>query len=760
METYLDSLNEVQRQAVTHTTGPSLVIAGPGSGKTRVLTSRIAYLIQERVNPWQILSLTFTNKAAREMKDRIVRVAGAKANDIWAGTFHSIFAKILRIESSKIGFPSDFSIYDTQDAKSCISEIVKNQGLDTKVYNPSAIYNKISLAKNNLISPQAYAEDANRLLVDKRNKMPWLYKIYDLYVKKCKRSGAMDFDDLLYQMYTLLQQNKEDVLEKYRRKFQHVLVDEFQDTNQLQYGIIKKLVKYPGSEQNICVVGDDAQSIYAFRGATIQNILNFEKDFSDIAVYKLEQNYRSTNYIVQAANDIISKNSRQIKKTIFTEKKEGYPIKVMRSATDADEAKYVTQLLMEQKNQFQLGYDDFAILYRTNAQSRIFEESLKSHRIPYKIYGGTSFYDRKEIKDCIAYLRAVINPNDNEAMKRIVNYPARGIGATTVGKVLNIAESQSVSMWHILCHLNEFGFPNRTLAAVSKFVEMIHLFRSRIDHGNAYELASYIIKMSGILTDIRKEKTIEAQTRLENVTELLDSIQSFVEEDEVSAFFMDVDDKSLSSYLQNVVLITDQDSDDVDEKQVKLMSVHSSKGLEFRSVFIVGLEENLFPSQMAIRSSNPKAAMDEERRLFYVAVTRAEQLLTFTYATSRFRFGSMVFNSSSRFIEEISPKYMDVNISSRPTLTPRNQGRGSERTNLRRIVKKDSLPQHTLPADFTPSPISDLVVGATVLHERFGQGSIIQVDGLAANKVATIRFEEGIGEKRIMLKFARIQVIS
>lgn len=753
---YLEELNDIQRQAVTHITGPALIIAGPGSGKTRVLTFRIAHLIESGIPPWEILTLTFTNKAAKEMKERIAKVAGNNANNIWAGTFHSIFARILRSEASKIGYPSDFSIYDSQDSKSAITEIVKKNGLDAKVYNASAVFSRISLAKNNLISPEAYAKDIDRIKEDKQRKMPYIYKIYELYARKCMRSGAMDFDDLLYQMHRLLDENPENVLEKYRKRFKYVLVDEFQDTNQLQYSIIQKLVSYQGSTENICVVGDDAQSIYAFRGATIQNILNFEKDFPDITVFKLEQNYRSTNFIVQAANDIIARNSKQIKKTIFTSKEGGDPIRVLRAITDTEEARQVVSMIVEHKNRYHLTNDDFAILYRTNAQSRVFEEALKNKRIPYKIYGGTSFYDRKEVKDVLGYLRVIVNPKDEEGLKRVINYPTRGIGATSINKITNIAERENLSLWTILQNIQHAELPKRTENSIKQFVGMIEMFQQRMETGSAYELARFVVKSVGILEDIRKEKTVEAQNRIENVTELLDGIKSFVEDDEIDEYSTNIEDKSLSSYLQNVVLLTDIDKDQEEVKRVKLMSVHSSKGLEFRSIFIVGLEENLFPSMMSLKAKNMRAAVDEERRLFYVAVTRAEQLLTLSYASSRYRFGNMVYNNSSRFIEEISPKYLDLS-----TATARAKVSKSSNTNMRRFNRMGGKPstQGKKMANFKPSPISQAVAGAKILHERFGNGKIISIDGNGTNKVATIFFEDGVGEKRIMLKFAKIQVL-
>jgi DNA helicase-2/ATP-dependent DNA helicase PcrA len=753
---YLDELNDIQRQAVTHLEGPVLIIAGPGSGKTRVLTYRIAHLINSGVPPWEILTLTFTNKAAKEMKERIGKVAGSNSAKIWAGTFHSVFARILRAEASRIGFPADFSIYDSQDSKSAIAEIVKKNGLDGKVYNSGAVLSRISLAKNNLISPAAYFKDAERMKEDKQRKMPYLYKIYELYVRKCMRSGAMDFDDLLYQMYRLLDENPDKIIEKYQKRFKYLLVDEFQDTNQLQYAIIKKLVYYPGSGKNICVVGDDAQSIYAFRGATIQNILNFEKDFPEIKVFKLEQNYRSTNCIVQAANDIISKNSKQIKKTIFTAKEGGEPIRVIRAVTDNEEARQVVNMIVEQKHRYHLANDEIAILYRTNAQSRVFEEALKGKRIPYKIYGGNSFYDRKEVKDVLGYLRVIANPKDEEGLKRVINYPTRGIGGTSLMKLTTIAEKENLSLWTILKNVQHAGLPKRTENSINKFVGMIEMFQGRMEDLSAYEVAKHVVKMAGIIADIRKEKTIEAQGRVENVTELLDGIKSFVEDDEVDEFNTNIEDKSLASYLQNVVLLTDIDKDEEEVKRVKLMSVHSSKGLEFKSIFIVGLEENLFPSMMALRSKNPAAAVDEERRLFYVAVTRAEQFLALSYASSRYRFGNMTYNNSSRFLEEISPKYLDLSTT---TVKAKVLPTGKQTSQRFKQMSKPYAKSKQM-ENFKASPVSKAVAGVKILHQRFGSGKIISVDGNGSNKVATIFFEDGVGEKRIMLKFAKIQVLN
>lgn len=752
---YLDELNDIQRKAVTHIHGPVLVIAGPGSGKTRVLTYRIAHLVKEGIPPWEILALTFTNKAAREMKERITKVVGTKANRIWAGTFHSIFARILRSEATKIGYPADFSIYDTSDTRSAITEIVKSQGLDPKTYRANMVYSKISMAKNNLINPIEYKNDGERLLLDQQQKVPYVYKIYDLYVKKLKRAGAMDFDDLLYQMHRLLSENPENVVEKYREKFKYVLVDEFQDTNQLQYSIIQHLVKYDGSPQNICAVGDDAQSIYAFRGATIQNILDFEKDYPALKIYKLEQNYRSTHHIVQAANTVISRNRRQLKKTIFTEKGEGQPIRVIRAMSDNEEARHVVEAILEQEHRNHYKHEDFAILYRTNAQSRVFEESLKRRRIPYKIYGGMSFYDRKEIKDCLGYLRVVVNPRDEEALKRIINYPARAIGSTTMEKLTQIAAQQSWSLWEVIKRAHTLNFPKRTSKSLREFASMIALFQERLATDNAYDLASYVIRMSGILKDLRKDKTTEGQSRVENVQELLDGIKSFVDNDEILEQAAHVEDKSLTSYLQNVILLTDLDTDEENTNRVKLMSVHSAKGLEFKSVFIVGLEENLFPSLMSIKS-NDRNAIDEERRLFYVAITRAEEQLTLLYSTSRYRFGKMVYNNTSRFLEEISPQNLQMD-GARSSARISGAGMGKQAVMRKSFARKTSSPTYKKSSSFQPSPIQKIVTGANIIHERFGPGKVISMDGSGMDKIATILFDQA-GEKRILLKYAKIQV--
>jgi DNA helicase-2/ATP-dependent DNA helicase PcrA len=759
MSALLQELNETQRQAVTHTTGPVLVIAGPGSGKTRVLTYRIAHLIESGVAPWEILALTFTNKAAKEMKERISKVVGDRGNKVWAGTFHSIFARILRAEAEHIGFPSDFTIYDAQDAQAAINQIVKQLGLDAKAYPGSAVYSRISLAKNNLVTPERYKRDAQRLLHDKQDKRPELYQIYEAYAKQCRRSGAMDFDDLLLNLHALFAQ-KPEVLDKYRRRCRFLQVDEFQDTNTLQYAIVQQLVNYPGSPRNICVVGDDAQSIYGFRGATIQNILDFERDYPDLSVYKLEQNYRSTRAIVEAANEVIRYNRKQLKKTIFTQKDSGDPIRVIKAMTDEEEGKRVVDSIQEQKSRAHLKNQDFAILYRTNAQSRIFEEALTHHRIPYKVYGGLSFYQRKEVKDFLAYLRVAVNPQDEEALRRIINYPRRGIGDTTIDKLSAFAAANNIPLWQVLKQPQSAGIPARAAASVSEFVLLIEETMGQLSLSNAYDFALHVGRRSGMLVELKNDTSPEGISRFENATALLDGIKAFVDEDRPVAEGGDPDDRSLRAYLQNVALLTDFDSEEGEDDRVKLMSVHSAKGLEFPSVFVVGLEENLFPSSMALQSSDVGSALDEERRLFYVAITRAEKLLTLSYSVSRYRFGKMAYNEKSRFLAEIGSHNVET-----PAPRAVSTGSGSRTSGVSGLSRPPALKQYApLPADqlkgFAPSPPALVKPGAKVLHERFGQGEVVAVDGGPANRVATIRFDHAeAGEKRIMLQYARLMVL-
>ena len=760
---YLDSLNDVQRAAVTTTEGPVLVVAGPGSGKTRVLTYRIAYLIEKGAAPWEILALTFTNKAAREMKERIQKVVGKRAGNIWAGTFHSLFARILRVEAKHLGYPSNFTIYDTDDTKSLIGQIIREMSLDKKVYMTNAIKNRISSAKSSLITPKLYERNEELLAQDKQASMPLVYKIYAAYVNRCKKAGAMDFDDLLFRLFELLQ-NHPGVADKYRQKFKYVLVDEFQDTNTLQYAIVKKLVQYPDSPRNICVVGDDAQSIYAFRGATIQNILDFENDFSPFGIqtFKLEQNYRSTENIVATANAVISHNRRQIQKKIWSDKGVGEKITVLREMDDTGEGRRVADTILEQKNRYHLMNEEIAILYRTNAQSRIFEEYLRRFNIPYRVYGGMSFYQRKEVKDLIAYLRLVVNPNDEEAFRRTINYPKRGIGATSVGKVITLAGQQGITPFEALKHV---ALPKRTKHQADGFIDMIEKARAKVDSVDAFEIADLIAKRSGLLDLHRGDTSIEGMSRLENFQSLLDGIKSFVEEDTV----IDTEtlpDKSLATYLQNIALLTDFDTEGAENSTdvVTLMSVHAAKGLEYKSVFVVGLEEKLFPSWMSMDSID---GMDEERRLFYVAITRAERFLTLSYSNTRYRYGKMVMNEPSRFLAEVPAEAVESTTHSRRSegheydsvqaararvsgITPPRRARGTAKFAAPKID----------PADFKPNAAAEIETGQRVLHLKFGEGRITKVDGGAGNRIATIHFSDlPQPEKRIMLKFAKLQIL-
>lgn len=754
--TYLDGLNDIQRQAVTTTEGPVLVVAGPGSGKTRVLTFRIAHIIEKGTAPWQVLALTFTNKAAREMKERIEKVVGSRANSVWAGTFHSIFARILRVEADKIGYPSNFTIYDSDDTKSLLSAIIKEMNLDRSVYNINTIRGRISSAKSNLITPRLYAENDELKTQDRMAKMPLVHEIYAKYTARCKRAGAMDFDDLLYRLYELLQSNPDNVIEKYRNKFKYVLVDEFQDTNHLQYSIVRKLVNYDKSPRNICVVGDDAQSIYAFRGATIQNILDFEEDFKkyNIQVFKLEQNYRSTEHIVQAANEIITHNRRQIQKKIWSDKGQGNKIKVIKAMTDNEEGKRVADTILEQKNRFHLSNSDIAILYRTNAQSRIFEEYLRRYNIAYRVFGGLSFYQRKEVKDLIAYLRLVVNQNDEEALRRVINYPKRGIGKTTIEKLSQLANATNQTMWDCL---PKVPASTRARNAIAEFQQMIKSAEQRLTTANAYELATYVAKRSGLIDLMKADTSIEGMNRLENINALLDGINAFVEEDTLIDTET-IPDKSLASYLQNIALLTDFDEKSNSGDFVTLMSVHSAKGLEFKSIYVVGLEENLFPSAMALDS---KDGLDEERRLFYVAVTRAEQFLTLSYANSRYRFGKMRFNQASRFLEEIPPIHLESTgyIRSKSPMEQAPQG-AKIIGNFRKTRTAQSSQLMVDPSTFKPNAPDEIQVGMKILHMKFGEGKVLSIDGGKDNRVATIYFQ-GVDnpQRRIMLRFAKLQIL-
>src|SRR5687767_11165634 len=650
---YLQGLNEQQREAVLHIEGPLMIVAGAGSGKTKVLTTRIAHLMRNGVDSFNILALTFTNKAAKEMKERIEKILGNnEARNLYIGTFHSVFARILRGEAHHLGYPNNFTIYDTDDAKSVVKTVVNELNLDDKVYKPSAVYNRISSAKNALVGPVEYANDYASQQEDLRNNRPAIAQIYDAYVKRCFKNGAMDFDDLLLKFYELLK-NVPESLSKYQRKFKYILVDEYQDTNPAQYEVIKLL---GAMHENVCVVGDDAQSIYSFRGATIENILQFQKDYEDAKVVKLEQNYRSSKSILDVANEVIKNNKGQIPKNLWTDKGEGEKIKLVRLNTDNDEGKFVADTIQEQKLRNHYNNRDFAILYRTNAQSRAFEESLRRMGIPYTMFGGLSFYARKEIKDYVAYLRVIVNPRDEEALKRIINYPVRGIGKTTVDRAVLAANENNISMWEVLEAAPMFGFKAGTLQAIEEFVLMIRSFRSMLPQKNAYDIAFHVGKQTAFVKELFNDKSTEGVQRYENVQELLNSIKEFTETpgNEESG---EVGDKSLAAYLQQIVLLTDSDQKDPNADTVKLMTIHAAKGLEFPVVFVGGLEEGLFPSGMSI---NTREELEEERRLFYVAITRAKHRLFLTYANTRYKFGQLVQNDASRFIAEIPEDFLEI----------------------------------------------------------------------------------------------------
>ncbi len=746
---YLSGLNEVQRNAVTITEGPVMVIAGPGSGKTRVLTFRLAYLIQSGIKPYQILSLTFTNKAAREMTERIHQLVGSEVKKVWSGTFHSLFARILRVEASKIGYPPSFSIYDTEDSKSLINEIIKEYNLNSKSYNTNAVRSRISSAKSNLITPLMYEKDPVLLEQDAENGMPETYKIYRKYTQNCIKAGAMDFDDLLLQLFRLFQENPDQVLDKYRKQFKYILVDEFQDTNYLQYAIIKKLVLYPGSERNICIVGDDAQSIYAFRGATIKNILDFQQDFPDAKMFKLEQNYRSTPHIVKAANDVINYNVRQIKKEIWTEVETGHKIKLLKCATDVEEGRKVSDYIVELKNRYHLKNREIAILYRTNAQSRIFEEQLRKQNIPYKVFGGMSFYQRKEIKDLLAYLRLIINSKDNEAFKRIINYPKRGIGDSTVEKFIAFSAANDCSLWEAT---NHFDLSPRTAQSLQQFKLQIEEVRHYSLKADAYQTANYAFKLSGLSTELKQDLSNEGIQRMENVMSMLDGIKSFTEQDDFDE--NESTDRSLAAYLHSISLITELDEADPDSDYVHLMSVHSAKGLEFNAVIVAGLEENLFPSYMVQKDPDQ---LDEERRLFYVAITRAKQYLALAYANTRYVFGNLRMCEPSRFVEEIDPERMELDKSTRNSVFDLTSE--SKPINQKWMPSKPKFTREVI-QDFNPSPSEAIQTGMQVIHQKFGKGKVISIEGSKENKVATILFSEiDNPQRKIILKFAKLQIV-
>lgn len=795
---FLSELNDAQRAAATHVEGPMMVIAGAGSGKTRVLTYRIAHLIAQGVDPFSILALTFTNKAAREMKDRIATVIGeSEARNIWMGTFHSIFARILRIESERINYPRNFTIYDTADSRALIKDIVKGLGLDDKVYKPASIQGRISNAKNNLIDAGGYADHTDIISEDNQAGRPRISEVYSAYENRCFRAQAMDFDDLLFKMNVLLR-DFPDLLSKYQHKFQYILVDEYQDTNFAQYLIIKQLAAL---QENLCVVGDDAQSIYGFRGATIQNILNFKKDYPDFGLYKLEQNYRSTRHIVEAANSVIANNKKQISKEVWTHNEEGERLRVHRCYSDNEEGRLVATEVFETHNQHQNHWRSFAILYRTNAQSRAFEESFRKLNIPYRIYGGLSFYQRKEVKDLIAYFRLAANPRDDEAFKRIVNYPARGIGKTSLDRLLVESTEKDVPIWDLI---SDSSAPPESIQGaayrkLSDFALMMKGFSTELLTRDAHDLGMHIAKHTGLVHVLYQDKTPEGVARYDNIQELLNGMKAFTEQ----SLEQNPDDvPGLGDFLLDVALLTDADQDDGDDNKVSLMSIHAAKGLEFPNVHIVGLEENLFPSQMALQS---RAELEEERRLFYVALTRAEKRCTLSYALTRYKWGQLIQAEPSRFLDEIDPScvVMPSEQAAKPTpfaggtnfekARTNWQGMGSDQNTeakpaFKRISQraqpapsaspfKGSKPSPTpknaqgksLKRILSSSPntnsdttgasnLGTLQEGTSVHHDRFGKGKVLKIEGEAPNQKATVFFPSA-GQKQLLLKFAKLQIL-
>ena len=837
MSNYLNELNPQQREAVMHVDGPLMIIAGAGSGKTKVLTTRIAHLMANGVDAFRILALTFTNKAAKEMKERVGKILGTnEVGNLYIGTFHSVFARILRTEATRIGYPSSFTIYDTDDAKSVLKTVINELHLDDKIYKPSTVYNRISSAKNALVTAEDYASDYGLQQEDARANRPAIAQIYTAYAKRCFKNGAMDFDDLLLKFYMILKDHP-DALHKYQHKFSHIMIDEYQDTNPAQYEIIKLL---GAAHENVCVVGDDAQSIYSFRGATIENILLFRKDYMDVKVVKLEQNYRSSKQILNVANQVIGNNKGQIQKELWTDNGEGEKIKVVRTMTDNDEGKFVADSIQEQKLRNHFFNKDFAILYRTNAQSRAFEESLRRMNIPYTIFGGISFYQRKEIKDYIAYLRIIVNPRDEESLKRIINFPARGIGKTSLDKLILNANEKEISLWEVLNRAQEFGFKAGTLEAIENFVLMIKSFASMLKNSNAYDVAFHVGKQTGLVRELFNDKSTEGVQRYENVQELLNSIKEWVDDKQNRAQIDDDgvmletdeglgnreqgqvtgdegignreegtgygenddnndnnenqlqelipnrplrEDVLLSAYLQQITLLTDADDKDEHADTVKMMTIHAAKGLEFSCVFAVGLEEMLFPNAMSI---NTREELEEERRLFYVVITRAKQRLWVSYANTRYKFGQVVQNEPSRFIGELPEEHIDRsyagggfrNQSGMPSASDRMRGWGNtssgqfdrggffgetKKTNERPgyLPVQPSAPKpivHQPSTDFKPSDTSELKAGQKVEHQKFGFGEVLKMEGAAHNPIATIKFDLN-GEKKIMLNYAKLRIV-
>ena len=787
MSELLDQLNEQQREAAACTEGPVMIIAGAGSGKTRTLTYRIAHLIEQGADPFSILALTFTNKAAAEMKERIMKLVGNEARNIWMGTFHSVFARILRSEAQKLGYINTFTIYDNDDSKSAIKQIVKSQNLDPKTYSPGMVLSRISMAKSNLLSPEDYMNNPEIQQTDKDSHRPMIGEIYKQYNHRLRNAMAMDFDDLLFNMNVLLR-DFPDVLLKYQNRFKYIMVDEYQDTNYSQYLIVKKLA---ARYQNICVVGDDAQSIYAFRGANIQNIFNFRRDYPNLKLFKLEQNYRSTKMIVDAANSVIAKNVEQIEKEIWTDNATGGRIRLLRAVDERDEGRQVAESIQHAHLEENLEYKSFAILYRTNVQSRAIEEALRRAEIPYRIYQGLSFYGRKEVKDVLAYLRLVVNNYDDESLVRIINYPARGIGQTTLDRVRVAAADNDVAIWTVLENIASFGLGlnGGTIQRVTDFVMMIKKFSSMLPTMNAYDLAKQIVYSSGIITMLRNDDDPDNPNRIENIEELLNGVQEFCEAEdqfeEMENGELRIENelphpdnsqlKTLDQFLQQVLLLTSEDKgEDKDADKVSMMTIHSAKGLEFPYVYVVGMEENLFPSFMSISS---RQELEEERRLFYVAITRAERQVTLSYAITRYQYGNSSCQELSRFVEEIDPKYIELprrqknfpNVGELPRAFQGIKGikypseaeqsptpRASQPKNLKPVAKASAAKGPT--AQNSAETINAIQPGMTVRHDKFGTGKVLSCEGVGNNRKAIVFFE-GIGQKTLMLAFAKLTII-
>jgi DNA helicase-2/ATP-dependent DNA helicase PcrA len=775
LSTFLDVLNDAQREPVLHKDGPLMVIAGAGSGKTRVLTYRIAYLMEQNVDAFNILALTFTNKAAREMKKRISEMVGAsEAKNLWMGTFHSVFAKLLRFDGDKLGFPSNFTIYDTQDSQRLISSIIKEMGLDKDIYKYKKIQNRISSFKNSLITVKAYFNNPELMEDDAMAKRPRVGDIYENYVDRCFKAGAMDFDDLLLRTNELLTRFP-DVLMKYQNRFRYILVDEYQDTNHSQYLIVKALAD---RFQNICVVGDDAQSIYSFRGANISNILNFQRDYENVGMYRLEQNYRSTKNIVNAANSIIAKNKDQLEKVVWTANDDGALIKIHRSITDAEEGRFVAQSIWDHKMNLQMHNGEFAVLYRTNSQSRAIEDGLRKRDIPYRIYGGLSFYQRKEIKDVISYLRLIINPKDEEALKRVINFPARGIGQTTVDRLVVAANHYGRSIFEVMENISKIDLKinSGTKRKLEDFVTMIKSFQVMNEGANAFELSEHVAKKTGLLLEFKKDGTPEGIAKMENIEGLLNGIKDFVEGQ------VEVVDAtgSISEFLEDVALATDLDNDTGDDDRVALMTIHLAKGLEFPYVYIVGMEEDLFPSGM---SMNTRSELEEERRLFYVALTRAEKQAYLTYTQNRYRWGKLIDAEPSRFLEEIDEKYVenltpvdggyryksliDADIFGEVDKSTLRQNKpvkgippsiGQPNTNQLKKLRKIK-PELSKPVGNTNQIDPNLVEGSVINHNRFGRGQVLKIEGMGNDRKAEIKFDQG-DVKNLLLRFAKLEVVS